>query len=78
MKTKLLKRIRKDISYKFKNGKCYSYSCLGLKEHKDISDMLLAHFQFNWIYYDGLFDWDWVEITHNLKAKILKQKFKKI
>lgn len=78
MKTKLLKRIRKDISYKFKNGKCYSYSYLGLKEHKDISDMLLTYFQFNWVYYDGLFDWDWVEIAHNFKAKIAKQKFRKI
>lgn len=77
MKTKLLKRIRKDISYKFKNGKCYSYRYLDFKEHNNISDMLLSYFQFNWIY-RGLFDWDWCEITHNFKAKIAKQKFRKL
>ena len=79
MKTKLLKRIRKDISYKFKNGKCYSYShLLGVKEYNDTSDMLLEYFRFNWVYYDGLFDWDWCEIAHNFKAKIAKQKFRKL
>lgn len=78
MRTKLLKRIRKDISYKFKNGKCYSYSYLGFKEHMNISNMLLEYFKFNWIYYDALFSWDWVEITHNFKAKIAKRKFRKI
>lgn len=77
MKTKLLKRIRKDLNYKFKDGKCYTLSSSGFKEYKDIPDMLLSKFYDNWDV-DSIFEWGWVEIANNYKNKLAERKFRQI
>jgi hypothetical protein len=78
MKTKLLKALRKDCEYKFRNGECYVLWKKTNYTFPSIEKMLSEIYRFNSAYHDGPFDWFWDRIYYKQLDKIEKRKFNKI
>jgi hypothetical protein len=78
MKTKLLKRIRSNIKYKFKDGKCYMLQNSELKEFDSVENMILEYYCLFTTLDGSLFDWDWHSIYFRYVEKLEIRKFNKI
>ena len=75
MKTKLLKRIRENAKFKFKDDKWRLLMYGTYYEYISLDATILKVLGFNSIYYDGIFDWNWNGIYNQYVEKLELRKF---
>lgn len=79
MKTKLLKNIRKNYKFKFKNSVWYVLRDGQYRTtHTTFEDAFLDILDYKCTYYNRDFDWWWHKIAQKYIVKIQTRKFNKI
>lgn len=78
MKVKLLKAIRSEVKYKFKDGKCHLFMLSQISKFDSVSDMLKSYYMTQMENIDFLFSWDWHSIYFRYIHKLRQRKFNKI
>ena len=80
MKIKLLKRLRKDFKFKFKDGNCYTgrFSDYKIHEYTNIQDMILECYCHEASKSGFWLDWDWNNIYFRHKYRFQQREFDKL
>ena len=79
MKVKLLKKIRKDYKFKFRNGVWYVLRNGQYRtQHTTFENALIEILDHKSTYYNRYFDWLWHKIAQKYIMKIQTRKFNKL